>query len=117
MKRAAFAAAVLLTAFAEAALAQLVPLARCHAAFPCSVPYGLRPADAVSNLPDATGGNSLIGLGLGLDNGFKPRLAAPAASEDPAESAARMYVHRNPLRTRTPTPAAAPAPAPTPAPR
>ncbi|HWZ85639.1 MAG TPA: hypothetical protein VN032_05520 [Thermoanaerobaculia bacterium] len=117
MKRTAFAAAVLLTAFAAAAAAQLVPLARCHAAFPCSAPYGLRPADAVSNLPDAAVGSSLIGIGVGLDNGFKPRLAAPAASEDPAESAARMFVHRNPLRTRTPTPAAAPPPAPTPAAR
>jgi hypothetical protein len=115
MRRAALLAVVGLTAAATTASAQLVPLARCHAAFPCSVPYGLRPADAVTNLPDAGIGNSLIGIELGA-NGFKPRLAVAPVSEDPAESAARMYVHRNPLAfKKTPTPGAA-APPPTPRP-
>ena len=112
MRRAALCAAVGLTvlaAFTPAASAQLVPLARCHAAIPCSIPYGLRPADAVSNLPDAGFGNSLIGVGLGVDNGLKPRLAVSPVSEDPVESAARLYVKRNPLKARTPTPAPTPA--------
>lgn len=108
MRRAAGLAALGLTAITAAASAQLVPLARCHAALPCSIPYGLRPADAVSYQPDAGIGNSLIGIEMGRD-GLKPRLAVSPVSEDPVESAARMYVHRNPIKAR-PT-----APAPTPA--
>jgi hypothetical protein len=110
MRRAALSAAVGLAAFSAAASAQLVPLARCQTAFPCSIPYGLRPADAVSNLPDARLGNSLVGIETGLD-GFKPRLAVSPVSEDPSESAARLFVKHNPLKVRTPTPAPTPAPA------
>ena len=109
MKRAALLAATGLLALAGAAGAQLVPLARCHAAIPCSIPYGLRPADAVSNLPDAGFGNSLIGVGV--DNGLKPRLIASPVSSDPVEDAARLFVRKNPLRTKPPTPTPVPKPA------
>ena len=112
MRRAALLAAAGLTAFTAAAFAQLVPLARCHAAIPCSIPYGLRPPAAVANLPEAGFGNSLIGVGLRVDNGLKPRLAVSPVSEDPAESAARMFVHRNPLKAKTPAAASTPAPTP-----
>ena len=115
MRRAALLAAVALSAAARTAVAQLVPLARCHAAYPCSVTYGLRPADAVANLPDAGFGNSLIGIETST-NGFKPRLAVSPVSQDPAESAARMFVQRNPLKARTPTAVAAVPPARAPAP-
>ena len=93
--------------------AQLVPLARCHAAFPCSVPYGLRPADAAANLPDAGYGNTLASVGL--DSALKPRMITWPISGDPVEDAARLYVKKNPLTSRTPTPRPAPEAAPTPA--
>ena len=104
MKRVAQLAAMALVALAGTAAAQLVPLTRCQAAFPCSVPYGLRPADAVVNLTDARLGNTLVGGAV--DGALKPRLVAPHASSDPAEDAARLYVRKNPLPpTSTPTPA------------
>jgi len=116
MKRVALLAAAGLAALAASASAQLVPLTQCKAAFPCNLPYGLRPADAVANLPDARLGNALIGAGV--DANLKPRLVAPPhASSDPAEDAARLYVLKNPLKpTPSPTrpaPTAAPAPKPT----
>ena len=110
MKRVAWLAAVSLAALSVEARAQLVPLTRCQAAFPCSQPYGLRPADAVANLPDARLGNTLAGVSV--NGAFQLRLAAPHPSSDPAEDAARLYVLRNPLKP-TPTPTPAPTAAPT----
>ena len=108
MRRAALLGAAMCLA-AAAADAQLVPLARCHAAYPCNLPYGLRPADAVTNLPDAQLGNTLIGVGV--DNAFKPRLISSPVSSDFAEDAARLYVLKHPLKpTAKPTPAAAAPP-------
>ncbi|MGE5413517.1 MAG: hypothetical protein ACM3NW_05025 [Syntrophomonadaceae bacterium] len=104
MRRAALVAAGLLLA-SGAARGQLVPLARCHAAYPCSLPYGLRPADAVANLPDAQLGNALVGVGV--DGALKPRLISPPVSGDFAENAARLYVLKNP-------PPAKPSPTPPP---
>jgi hypothetical protein len=95
MRRIALFAAAGLVAWAGAAAGQLVPLTRCQAAFPCSVPYGLRPADAVA-----------------INGAFKTRLVAPHPSSDPAEEAARLYVRKNPLQP-TPTPTLAPTAAPT----
>jgi len=101
MKLAALGAVGLLVG--GVASAQLVPLARCHAAYPCNVPYGLRPADAVMNLPDAQLGNTLIGVAV--DGAFKPRLAVSPVSNDFAEDAARLYVLRHPIKAAvTPTP-------------
>jgi fermentation-respiration switch protein FrsA (DUF1100 family) len=110
MRRVALFAAAGLTALAGTAAAQLVPLTRCQAAFPCSAPYGLRPADAVANLPDARLGNVVVGGAIG--GAFQLRLAAPHPSSDPAEDAARLYVRKNPLLP-TPTPTLAPTAAPT----
>ncbi len=107
------AAIVMVLASSGALRAQLVPLSRCHAAFPCSVPYGLRPADAAANLPDAGYGNTLVGIGV--DGALKPRMITWPISGDPVDDAARLYVKKNPLKPRTPTPGTAPAPAPTPA--
>jgi hypothetical protein len=111
MRRAAFLAVVGVLA-AGSAGAQLVPLARCQAAYPCNLPYGLRPADAVANLPDARGGSTLISVGV--DGAFKPRVIAPPVSGDFAEDAARLYVLKHPLPpTAKPTPAPAkPEPSP-----
>ncbi len=113
MKRSALLGAVGIAALAAAAGAQLVPLAHCHAAIPCSIPYGLRPADAVANLPDAGFGNTAIVAGVGLDNGLKLRLVTTPYSRDPVENAARLYVRKNPLKgAATPTPAPTPPPHP-----
>ena len=104
MRRAGLFAVGLLVA--GAARAQLVPLARCHAAYPCNLPYGLRPADAVANLPDAQLGNALIGVAV--NGALKPRLAVSPVSSDFAEDAARLYVLKHPLPpTAKPTPAPA----------
>jgi hypothetical protein len=103
MKRAALAAAAAM-ALAAVARAQLVPLARCQAAYPCNMPYGLLPADAAANLPDARLGNSLIGVAV--NGAFKPRLAVSPVSPDFADDAARLYVLKHPL---APTPRAAAA--------
>jgi hypothetical protein len=108
MRRTGALAVVALALLAAPAGAQLVPLARCQAAFPCSVPYGLRPADAVANLPDARLGNSLVGVGV--DSALKPRVLSWPISSDPVEDAARIYVKKNPLKA----PRATPSPAPTP---
>jgi len=118
MKRAAglaFAAAVVL---AGAAAAQLVELTRCHAAFPCSSPFGLRPAGSVGNSAFANPGqgNTAIGFEAGVEDGLKPKVIRHPVSEDPVESAARLYVKKNPLKP-TPTPTPAPAPASAPAPK
>jgi hypothetical protein len=105
MRRAALLAVVGLLA-AGAAGAQLVPLARCQAAYPCNLPYGLRPADAVANLPDARGGSTL--MSVGINGALKPRVIAPPVSGDFAEDAARLYVLKHPLAA-TPKPTPAPA--------
>ncbi len=107
MRRAGLAAAVVLALTPAAARAQLVPLTRCQAAYPCNVPYGLRTADAVANNPDARVGNTLIGVGV--DTAFKPRIIAPPVSSDPSEDAARLYVKRHPL-AKAPAPTATPGP-------
>lgn len=112
MTRRAVAAAVAATLVLTAgARAQLVPLARCHAAYPCNLPYGLRPADAVANLPDAQLGNTLIGVGV--DGQFRLRVLAPPVSPDFSAAAARLYVKQHPLApAASPTPAAKTDPAP-----
>jgi hypothetical protein len=120
MRRAGLLVAFALAGVSAIAVGQLVPLARCHAAYPCSVPYGLRPADAVANNPDAALGNSLVGVGV--DNAFKPRLLSSPVSSDPSEAAARRYVKKYPLRPKTtgtpgPGPKATAAPNSTPGPK
>ncbi len=103
MRRAALVAAGLWLA-AGAARAQLVPLARCRAAFPCNMPYALLPAEAAANLPDAQLGNTLIGVGV--DSQLKVRVVAPPVSTDFAADAARLYVLKHPLPAKpSPTPA------------
>jgi len=109
-RRAALLGLAGLAVTAAAAYAQLVPLARCHAAIPCSIPYGLRPPDAVKNLPDAQLGNSLIGIGI--DGSLKPRIVASPISSDFSEDAARIFVKKNPLQPKAATPTPTPAPKP-----
>ncbi len=109
MRRAVWLTGALSIAVAAAAAGQLVELTRCHAATPCSIPFGLRPSGSVANNPFAnTGpGNAAIGVGTGLDGGFKLHWIRAPVSQDPVESAARLYVKKNPLKLRTvstPTP-------------
>ena len=93
---------------ASAAHAQLVPLARCNGALPCSIPFGLRPADSVAFSPYArTGqGNTAVSVSAAVDELLKPRVDTPHVAEDPSERAARIFVKRNPIKP-TPTPTAA----------
>jgi len=91
---------------ASRAHAQLVPLSRCNAALPCSIPFGLRPADAVSFNPYArTGqGNAAISFSAAVDDLLNPHVDAPHIADDPSERAARIFVRRNPPPRPAPTP-------------
>ena len=112
MKRAALVGLAGFLAFAARAAAQLVPVSTCHAALPCSIPYGLRPADSVQNLANnANGGPGNTALTLGLHDNMKIQLIKPI-SDDPSEYAARLFVRKNPQLVK-PTPAPTPAAAPT----
>ena len=112
MKRALLLLALSQLAFASGLGAQLVPLSQCGAAIPCSIPYGLRPADAAALSPYGRVGpsNSAIAVSAGIEEGLKPRVVTRAVAEDPSERAARLFVKRNPfLSARTPTPTPRPA--------
>jgi hypothetical protein len=94
-------------AFASSLRAQLVPLSQCGSAMPCSLPTGLRPADAAALSPYGRvgPGNGAIAVSAGIEEGLKPRVVTRAVAEDPTERAARLFVKRNPsLSVRTPTP-------------
>lgn len=107
MKRALVLSALLFLALASGARAQLVPLSQCGSAIPCSIPSGLRPADAAALSPYGRvgPGNSAIAVSAGIEQGLKPKVVTRAVAEDPTERAARLFVKRNPhLTTRTPTP-------------
>ena len=113
MIRRALAGAIVLAASAAAARAQLVPITRCNAAIPCSIPMGLRPADAAAWTPGAKTGQGNTGISISMDERLKPKVDTPPSpiSEDPADRAARIFVRRNPLvvspkPTPKPTPAA-----------
>jgi hypothetical protein len=116
-RRSLAAALVLLAAVTATAGAQLVPVTRCNAALPCSIPFGLRPADAAAWTPGAKvgQGNTAVSASSGVDQGLKPKLDMRPVPQDPSEFAARIYVKNNPLpKTPGPTPPPTPAPTPTP---
>ena len=109
MRRAALFGLAGFLALAAGADAQLVPVSTCHAALPCSIPYGLRPADAVQNLANnANGGPGNTAMTLGINSNMQVRLVKPI-SEDPTDFAARLFVKKNPHLVK-PTPAPTPAP-------
>ena len=113
-----FAAASL--ALASVAQAQLVPLARCNGAIPCNIPFGLRPADAAAWSPYAKPGQSgvAISVSAGVEEGLKPKIDTRAASDDPSERAARIFVkHYPPPTTPAATSVSTAAPTPSPTPR
>ncbi len=91
--------------------AQIVPIARCNAALPCSIPFGLRPAttsDSTNTFAKTGQGNTAAGVRLGIEEGLKPRLDVPPRSQDASETAARIFVKKNPAPIPTPTPTPAP---------
>jgi hypothetical protein len=109
MKRTRILCALVWVGFASVTHAQLVPLSQCGAAIPCSIPVGLRPADAAAVSPYARAGqgNTLISVEAAIEDGLKPKVITRAVAEDPSERAARLFVKRNPtliMPTRTPTP-------------
>jgi len=106
MRRAALSCLATFLAIASGAAAQLVPVSTCHAALPCSIPYGLRPADAVQHLANANGGPGNTAMTVGVNGSLQVKLVKPV-SEDPVEYAARIFVRKNPQLAR---PAAAPTP-------
>jgi hypothetical protein len=108
VRRSALAGFAGFVALAAGAAAQLVPVSTCHAALPCSIPYGLRPADAVQNLANnANGGPGNTAFSLGFNSNLNVRLITPIA-QDPSEYAARLFVRKNPQLVK-PTPAPTPA--------
>jgi hypothetical protein len=111
VSRRALLAASLLLGAASGSRAQIVPLSRCNAAIPCSIPFGLRPADGVAFSPYAkTGqGNTAISVSAGIEEGLKPKIDKVPVSEDPSERAARIFVKKYPVAGKpTPTPARPP---------
>jgi len=107
MRRAALVGPAAFLALAAGAAAQLVPVSTCHAALPCSLLSGLRPADAVQHLANANGGPGNTAMTVGVNGSLQVRLVKPV-SEDPAEYAARVFVRKNPQvvkSTPVPTPA------------
>lgn len=109
MIRPALAAAIVLASCAAAASAQLVPITRCNAAIPCSIPTGLRPADAAAWTPGAKLGQGNTAISVHVDERLKPEIDTPHVSEDPSDRAARIFMRRNPLATPKPTPKPTPA--------
>lgn len=100
-------ASALLLACAPPVFAQIVPLSRCQAAIPCSIPFGLRPASATAFSPYTRSGNVGVSVSAGVEEGLKPKVVRIPVSEDPSERAARIFVMRNPYAagpTKTPTP-------------
>jgi len=93
--------------------AQLVPISECNAAIPCSIPKGLRPADAAALAPNgrAAGPNTAVGARLNPAEGFKPEIITREIAEDPSDRAARIFIKRNPGFAM---PRTAPTPVPTP---
>ncbi|HEX4439851.1 MAG TPA: hypothetical protein VH854_07250 [Thermoanaerobaculia bacterium] len=112
IRRASAAAAFLLLTLTTAARGQLVPITRCQAAIPCSIPYGLRPADAAAWTPGARIGQGNTAISVRVDERLKPEVQAPNVSEDPTERAARIFMRKNPLPTPKPTSKPTPAPKP-----
>jgi hypothetical protein len=111
--RRTLAAALLILLLAGAARAQLVPITRCNAAIPCSIPIGLRPADAAAWTPGAKTGQGNTAISVGMDDRLKPEIQTPHVSEDPTDRAARIFVKKNPLAV-SPKPTPKPTPAPKP---
>jgi hypothetical protein len=103
--RAASTTLIAALAVGSPAAAQLVPVSRCQAAIPCSIPFGLRPVDSVAGSPYAHAGNAAISVSAGVEEGLRPKIDRPRVSEDPVEFAARVFVRRNPLPPPRPTPA------------
>ena len=109
-RRAAAALALSAWTAASAARAQLVPITRCNAAIPCSIPMGLRPADAAAWTPGAKTGQGNTAVSVRVDDRLKPQVQVPHVSEDPTDRAARIFVKKNPLAV-SPKPAPKPTPA------
>ncbi len=108
--RLALAALVWALGVADAG-AQLVPLSQCGSALPCSIPTGLRPADAAALSPYGRvgNGNTLVGVEVAGPEGFKPEVMTRGPAEDPSDRAARIFLKRNPGFAM---PRTAPAPSP-----
>jgi hypothetical protein len=108
MKRLTLLAALVLSAVVRDSAAQLVPLSQCGSAIPCSIPTGLRPADAAALSPYGRvgNGNTLMTVSAGVDEALRPGVITRGPAEDASERAARLFMKRNPglLRAPRPTP-------------
>ena len=101
--RALLVVSCLLTA--DAALAQFVPMARCGAAFPCSIPYGVQYApDPLLMGPFAAPANSAISFRTTLD--ARPTITIDIRPRDntPIDAAVRTFLQQYPA-TKKPVPA------------
>ena len=109
MKRGAWLLVAAGPGLPAAAAAQLVPLSRCNAATPCSIPFGLRPADSVADSPYAKtgqGNTAAVSVSVGVGAGSEVKINGSRPLEDPSERAARLFLKKNPPPVRTPTPGA-----------
>ena len=87
---------------ADAALAQFVPMARCAAAFPCSIPSGVqyRPDPLVMG-PYAASENSAISFRTTLD--ARPTITIDIRPRDntPIDAAVRTFLQQYPATKKT----------------
>lgn len=82
---------------ADAALAQFVPMARCAAAFPCSIPYGVQyNPDPLVMGPYAAPANSAISFRTTLD--ARPTITIDIRPRDntPIDAAVRTFLQQYP---------------------
>jgi hypothetical protein len=101
--RALLVVSCLLTA--DAALTQFVPMDRCGAAFPCSIPYGVQYApDPLLMGPFAAPANSAISFRTTLD--ARPTITIDVRPRDntPIDAAVRTFLQQSPA-TKKPVPA------------
>jgi hypothetical protein len=91
---------------ADAAVAQFVPITHCAAAFPCSIPYGVRyNPDPLVLGPYAAPANGAISFRTTLD--ARPTITIDIRPRDntPVDAAVRTFLQQYPVTKPAPTPA------------
>ena len=104
-----FAAGLLASSVAQA---QFVPLSRCRAAYPCSIPFGLeyRPDPLIAGQYGGAGNTTMVAR-IALRPPFTPRIETRVSPDDKAiDEAVRKFLATHPpgqRAARKPTPSGA----------
>ena len=86
---------------AHAASAQFVPMARCGAAFPCSIPFGLqyRPDPLIVG-PYGAPGIGFFSFGVSLDPKPTIRIDVRRGNDSPVDAAVRTFLEEHPAEKK-----------------